>query len=115
MGQQRKSACRGPDDAANDRGPPSGYQAMWLFVMFDLPVKTRLERRRYAQFRKHLIEEGFMALQYSVYARYYESEEASKACRRRVAAKVPEPAELPAMNVIVAVPDALVLKSFVVW
>jgi CRISPR-associated protein Cas2 len=35
-------------------------------------------------------KEGFMALQYSVYARYYESEEASKACRRRVAAKVPE-------------------------
>lgn len=63
---------------------------MWLFVMFDLPVKTRLERRRYAQFRKHLIEEGFMALQYSVYARYYESEEATKACRRRIAAKVPE-------------------------
>lgn len=63
---------------------------MWLFAMFDLPVKTKLERRRYAQFRKHLLREGFMALQYSVYARYFESEEASTACRRRVAARVPE-------------------------
>jgi CRISPR-associated protein Cas2 len=69
---------------------PSRYQAMWLFVMFDLPVKTRLEKRRYVRFRKHLISEGFMALQYSVYARYFESEEASSACRRRVAGKVPE-------------------------
>ena len=62
---------------------------MWLFAMFDLPVKTKTERRRYTQFRKHLLREGFLSLQYSVYARYFESEEASAACRRRVAERVP--------------------------
>jgi CRISPR-associated protein Cas2 len=63
---------------------------MWLFAMFDLPVRTKIERRRYARFRKHLLKEGFLGLQYSVYARYFESEEASAACRRRVAERVPE-------------------------
>jgi CRISPR-associated protein Cas2 len=63
---------------------------MWLFAMFDVPVTTRAERRRYARFRKLLLSEGFSQLQYSVYARYFESEEASTACRRRVAARVPE-------------------------
>lgn len=72
---------------------------MWLFVMFDLPVKTRAERRRYVQFRKHLISEGFLGLQFSVYARYFESEEASKACRRRVALKVPVAGRVRILNV----------------
>lgn len=58
--------------------------------MFDVPVKTRAERRRYSRFRKHLLSEGFAQLQYSVYARYFESEEASTACRRRVSERVPE-------------------------
>ncbi len=30
----------------------SGYRPVWLFAMFDLPVKTQAQRRRYAQFRK---------------------------------------------------------------
>ena len=72
---------------------------MWLFVMFDLPVKTRAERRRYSQFRKGLLKEGFLALQYSVYARYFESEEAAKGCRRRVAKKVPEAGRVRLLHV----------------
>lgn len=72
---------------------------MWLFVMFDLPVKTRVERRRYVQFRKNLIREGFLGLQYSVYARYFESEEAAKGCRRRVSKKVPEAGRVRLLHV----------------
>ena len=40
---------------------------MWLFTMFDLPVTTPKAKKRYAQFRKLLIKEGFSMLQYSVY------------------------------------------------
>jgi CRISPR-associated protein Cas2 len=72
---------------------------MWLFVMFDLPVTTKLDRRRYAQFRKHLISEGFLGLQYSVYARYFESEEATTACRRRVRSKIPEAGRVRLLHV----------------
>lgn len=67
--------------------------------MFDLPVATKLERRRYAKFRKHLISEGFLGLQYSVYARYFESEEATTACRRRVAEKIPEAGRVRVLHV----------------
>jgi len=72
---------------------------MWLFVMFDLPVATRTERRRYTQFRKHLVSEGFLGLQYSVYARFFESEEATKACRRRVAERIPEAGRVRVLHV----------------
>lgn len=67
----------------------SGYQAVWLFAMFDLPVKTRDERREYTQFRKALLKEGFAMLQFSVYARYCPSEEASAGYRRRVCGVLP--------------------------
>lgn len=56
----------------------SGYRTMWLFVMFDLPVKTKRERKRYADFRKLLVASGFSMLQFSVYARCCASEEIGK-------------------------------------
>ena len=52
---------------------------MWLFAMFDLPVTTTKARKRYAEFRKVLLEQGFSMLQYSVYARYCASEEMADA------------------------------------
>jgi len=67
----------------------SGYRGMWLFAMFDLPVKTRKARRAYAQFRKVLIREGFSMLQYSVYARYCASEDVSDRHRRHIASILP--------------------------
>ena len=59
----------------------SAYRPMWLFAMFDLPVTTQAARRQYTRFRNALLREGFSMLQYSVYARYYPSEEASQTYR----------------------------------
>lgn len=67
----------------------SGYRGMWLFAMFDLPVTTKAARKRYAQFRGLLLEEGFTMLQFSVYARYSVSEEAADALRRRIRRDLP--------------------------
>jgi len=67
----------------------SEYRGMWLFTMFDLPVTTKKARKRYAAFRKELAREGFMMLQYSVYARYFGSIERSEPCRRRVSGMIP--------------------------
>ena len=81
--------------------PPelSEYRAMWLFAMFDLPVDTRENRREYTQFRKALLKEGFAMLQYSVYARYCSSEEASEAYRHRVAAHLPAHGQVRLLSV----------------
>jgi len=37
--------------------------------MFDLPVDTLSEQRAYRKFRKDIISEGFIMIQYSVYVR----------------------------------------------
>ena len=39
-------------------------------VMFDLPTKTKQERRAYAGFRRFLLDNGFSQIQFSVYAWY---------------------------------------------
>lgn len=67
----------------------SEYKVVWLFVMFDLPVKTKAERRRYSQFRSLLLANGFSQLQYSVYARPYVSEDASESCRDLLTRELP--------------------------
>jgi len=71
--------------------PPdlSEYRGMWLFVMFDLPVKEPEERKEYALFRKKLLQLGFTRLQYSIYARYFASEEASEIQRKKVKGSLP--------------------------
>jgi CRISPR-associated protein Cas2 len=42
---------------------------MRLFVFYDLPVVTKLERKRYAQFHNYLLKDGYDMIQFSVYAR----------------------------------------------
>ncbi|MBR2363666.1 MAG: CRISPR-associated endonuclease Cas2 [Lentisphaeria bacterium] len=48
----------------------SEMKAMWLMVMFDLPTVTKEEKKEYSRFRKYLLGEGFIQMQYSVYAKY---------------------------------------------
>lgn len=45
------------------------YRIMRLMVMFDLPTDTSQQRKQYRQFRKKLLNEGFIMIQYSVYVR----------------------------------------------
>jgi CRISPR-associated protein Cas2 len=45
------------------------YKTMRLICFFDLPVETAKERKDYRIFRKSLIQEGFIMIQYSVYMR----------------------------------------------
>ena len=48
----------------------SGYRLMWMMVLFDLPVLTKVERRDAAKFRKFLLDQGFEMCQFSVYLRF---------------------------------------------
>ena len=47
----------------------SNESGMWNLVMFDLPVKTKLQRTHANNFRKLLIDLGWSREQYSVYVR----------------------------------------------
>lgn len=68
----------------------SGYQAVWLFTMFDLPVKTKTDKRNYVRFRNLLLDCGFSQLQYSVYARFCVSEVVAETQRRNLERKLPD-------------------------
>ncbi|MDR3235054.1 MAG: CRISPR-associated endonuclease Cas2 [Planctomycetaceae bacterium] len=68
----------------------SGYKSMWLIAMFDLPVKTKKERKIYAGFRKSLLELGFSMIQFSVYVRFCGSEELAQKHRRTIRKALPE-------------------------
>lgn len=45
------------------------YKMGWLVVIFDLPVTTAEARREYTQFRDFLLNDGYLMIQFSVYAR----------------------------------------------
>ena len=67
----------------------SAYRSVWLLAMFDLPVETPENRRDYTRFRKALLKDGFMMLQFSVYARYIPSEEAAEAHKNTIRSVIP--------------------------
>lgn len=57
---------------------------MRVLLFFDLPVETEMQRRNYRLFRKHLIKDGFIMLQNSVYAKMALNPSAAKMIRDRV-------------------------------
>ncbi len=72
---------------------------MWLFVFFDLPVGTKAERRAATRFRNFLKDDGYMMLQYSVYARVCRGEDGSDKHIRRVTAHLPRVGSVRALQV----------------
>ncbi|MEN2979352.1 CRISPR-associated endonuclease Cas2 [Tistrella bauzanensis] len=62
---------------------------MWLMVFFDLPVRTKEQRRRATRFRKSLKDDGFLMLQFSVYARVCRGQDAVDKHIGRVRSNLP--------------------------
>ncbi|WP_456390360.1 CRISPR-associated endonuclease Cas2 [Hydrogenimonas sp.] len=62
----------------------SAFRIMWLVVMFDLPTQTKKDRKRYRWFVKFLYKEGYIRLQYSVYAKVFNSFESAKYGKKRL-------------------------------
>lgn len=67
----------------------SPYTIMWSVVLFDLPSNTETERRRYTQFRKHLIREGYFMKQFSVYMQWVPSKDKATALADRIEQMIP--------------------------
>lgn len=72
---------------------------LWLFVFFDLPVGTKGERRAATRFRNFLKDDGYMMLQWSVYARVCRGEEAVDKHVQRVTKKLPGKGSVRALQV----------------
>ena len=67
-----------------------GVRNMWVVAMFDLPVETSEMRSCYRKFREFLLNDGFMMMQFSVYARFCPNRENAETHADRIEAKVPE-------------------------
>ena len=65
------------------------YKIMRMICMFDLPVETDSEKRAYRTFRKNLIKEGFIMMQYSVYVRVCPSREYANRLENRIKKLIP--------------------------
>ncbi|MBC6442792.1 MAG: CRISPR-associated endonuclease Cas2 [Rhodobacteraceae bacterium] len=68
----------------------SGYQVMWVWVLFDLPVGTKTERKNATRFRNDLLDLGFEMVQFSVYLRYAWSREKAESFAHKVGNFVPD-------------------------
>lgn len=85
MGRGRDRAAAAP----GGRGEPaalSGYRIVWVFVLFDLPVGTKRERKAATKFRHALLDLGFEMTQFSVYLKFCAGKEQADALARQVEA-----------------------------
>lgn len=63
---------------------------MWMFVLFDLPVVEKEERKSATAFRNFLLDEGFSMTQYSVYNRLLSGKEAVEKYSRKIFERLPD-------------------------
>lgn len=75
------------------------YRMAWVLVCFDLPVGSKEERKEAADFRKDLIREGFMMVQFSVYARPCASADRVDSQVRRLKNLIPGGGEVRALTI----------------
>ena len=89
----------------------TGYRAMWVLAMFDLPVDTKKARKAYTDFRKNLVRDGFTMIQYSVYIRHCASEENAQVHYKRVQSFLPPDGEVR----LLAITDKQFERMQVFW
>ncbi|MCT6854978.1 MAG: CRISPR-associated endonuclease Cas2 [Bombella apis] len=68
-------------------------------IFFDLPVRTKLQRRQATQFRNFLRDDGFIMLQYSVYVRVGRGQDSIDKHIRRVRTALPREGSIRALQV----------------
>jgi len=84
---------------------------MWIVTMFDLPTDTKKARRQYALFRKHLLEDGFTMMQYSVYARHCASKENAEVHIDRIKKHLPPDGEVR----VITITDKQFERMMIFW
>lgn len=60
-----------------------------LIVFFDLPTKTKKDKKNYMDFRKLLINNGFFMIQYSVYVRICKGQDSIETYSRIIGNNIP--------------------------
>lgn len=72
---------------------------MRLLVFFDLPVVTKAERRAYTVFRRFLVNDGYDMIQFSVYGRILNGNDALEKHYRRLVDNLPPEGSVRCLSV----------------
>lgn len=72
---------------------------MRLMVLFDLPVKTKANKKAYVRFHKFLVRDGYDMIQYSVYGRICNNPESVETHVLRLKANAPPKGSVRYMQV----------------
>lgn len=72
---------------------------MRMMVFFDLPVVTKAERRAYTQFRRFLLNDGYDMIQFSVYGRILNGNDAEEKHMKRLLANLPSEGSIRVLTV----------------
>lgn len=78
----------------NTKDQLSGYNLMWVLIMFDLPTNTKKEKRAAAKFRKDLLTMGFSMSQFSVYSRFCIGQHQVGSLAEKIKLIIPEEGEV---------------------
>ena len=62
---------------------------MRMLVLFDLPVVTKAERRAYTIFRRFLLNDGYDMIQFSIYGRILNGNDAEQKHMKRLVNNLP--------------------------
>ena len=74
-------------------------QLVWLFIFCDLPVSTKAQRGAATRFRNFLKDDGYMMLQFSVYARVCRGEDGAMKHIARATRNLPSIGSVRALQV----------------
>ena len=72
---------------------------MRLIVFFDLPVKTKKQKRAYVLFRRFLLQDGYDMLQWSVYSRVVNGLDDSNKHIKRIKSNIPESGSIRCLQI----------------
>jgi len=72
---------------------------MRLIVFFDLPTKTKADKRAYTLFRRFLLNDGYDMMQWSVYGRVVRGMDAEEKHINRLSANLPPEGSVRSLSV----------------
>lgn len=83
------------------------HKYMRILVFFDLPVKTKKERKVATQFRNFLVKDGYYMLQYSVYVRLCNGVDSVNIHKERLKLSIPNNGSIRVLTVTEKQYDAI--------
>ena len=72
---------------------------MRMMVFFDLPTVTKAERRAYTLFRRFLLNDGYDMIQFSVYGRILNGNDAEEKHMKRLLVNLPPDGSIRVMTI----------------